>query len=474
MAQDVIRSERDVAAQVRSALIQEISDERFDLWIPDDTTWTWDGQFLTVEFQSDFVCQLAKKMLASDLMRLLGQIVGRENVEVRFQAVKAPSVSSSLNSKPPLRRTLSTPTQRVSVAGPRLADSNTQESLAEVGASSWSEFISGNSNKLAWTTANMIVAEPGRLTPVLLYGPTGCGKTLLAGAIAQQLRTMRRLRRVVHLTSEQFTNDFTEGLRGGGLPMFRRKYRDVDALVIDDIQFFFNKKSTLAEVRHTLDNLLRQGKQVVLTADRSLNELQQLGPELSGRLRGGLVSPLFPLDNRIRQTLLSRKLASCNVSLDEEVVEKLAERTTGDGRILSGLAHRLTAVSMLHSRKLTWDDCWDAVVDLVQATQPIVRLSDIEKAVCGMFGLEPDSLQSQSKMRSVSQPRMLAMFLARKYTPAAYKEIGEYFGRRRHSTVISAEKTVESWLDDNSTIEAGRGMTVRDAIRQVESQLQVG
>lgn len=110
----------------------------------------------------------------------------------------------------------------------------------------------------------------------------------------------------------------------------------------------------------------------------------------------------------------------------------------------------------------------------MQSTQPIVRIVDIERVVCNVFGLEPDSLQTQSKIRSVSQPRMLAMFLARKYTPAAYKEIGHYFGHRKHSTVISAEKTVESWLIDESSIALGRGMTVRDAIRHVESQLQVG
>ncbi len=142
--------------------------------------------------------------------------------------------------------------------------------------------------------------------------------------------------------------------------------------------------------------------------------------------------------------------------------------------MLSGIVNRLTAVAALHPGRLNWDDCWNAVFDLVQATRPVVRLHDIERAVCSMFGLDADSLQSQSKTRSVSQPRMLAMFLARKYTPAAYKEIGHYFGKRRHSTVISAEKTVETWLQDGSDLQLRRGLSMHDAIRHVESQLQVG
>ena len=142
--------------------------------------------------------------------------------------------------------------------------------------------------------------------------------------------------------------------------------------------------------------------------------------------------------------------------------------------MLCGISKRLTAVAALHAQPLGWEQCWQAIGDLVQATQPIVRIADIERAVCSMFGLEPDSLQSANKTRSVSQPRMLAMFLARKYTPAAYKEIGEYFGQRRHSTVISAEKTVTSWLEENTDIRVGRGLTIRDALRHVEAQLQVG
>ena len=209
------------------------------------------------------------------------------------------------------------------------------------------------------------------------------------------------------------------------------------------------------------------GKQIVLTSDRGLGELQALGGDLIGRLRSGMITPIFPLDEATRAEVLCRFFSAAGVEIDREIAQQIASRAAGDGRVLSGIAKRLMAVSSLHAHKLTWEECWEAIHDLVQATQPVVRMADIERAVCTMFGLEPQSLQSGNKTRSVSQPRMLAMFLSRKYTPAAYKEIGEYFGKRRHTTVISAEKTVASWLAGGAGMQVGRGLTMLESSREV-------
>ena len=474
MAHDVNQSEEDVAAQVRSVLVARISEERVDLWMPESTQWSVrenDNQ-LWLTFESDFASQLAQNMLKSDLTEAFKEVIrdsqgdtAAQQCEVHFEVAKC-APQAPLSQQP----STTAPTARPSVAShPR-----ERNKLVATEVDHLAEFVQGESNQLAVAAAKMVVAEPGTITPVFIHGPNGSGKTLLASAIAQQLRGVQRLPRVIQMTSEQFLNDFTDGLRGGGLPMFRRKYRDVEALIVEDIQFFLGKKSSVTELKNTLDNLLRTGKQAVFTADRSLNELSALGSELIGRLRGGLSVPLFPLDYSVRRQVFESEIQSTKIDLDKSVVEELAKRSTGDGRVMSGIVKRLKAVSMLRGKKLDWDACWSAISDLVQATQPVVRISDIEKVVCDVFGLEPMSLRSPSKMRRISQPRMLAMFLARKYTPAAYKEIGGYFGRRRHSTVISAEKTVNTWLEENSDLDLGRGITVRDAIRHVESQLQVG
>lgn len=484
MEHDVNQCEMDVAAQVRSALVDRISSERFELWIPNDTQWSYSSGALRISFRNDFACQLAKRMLAKEISETVVEVTGTApEVEYGVSSPQSTSdqTSTGVVNHPPTVYAASaalTPT-----FNPSSTHSNRREREATCNATPtpvsravdlWEQFVQGTSNQLAWTTANLIVSEPGRLSPVVMHGPSGCGKSYLAAAVAERLRTVKRLRRVVHMSSEQFTNDYMEGLRGGGLPMFRRKYRDVEALILDDIQFFVGKKSTIGELKHTLDNLLRMGKQIVLTSDRGLGELQALGGDLIGRLRSGMITPIFPLDEATRAEVLCRFFSAAGVEIDREIAQQIASRAAGDGRVLSGIAKRLMAVSSLHAHKLSWEECWEAIHDLVQATQPVVRMADIERAVCTMFGLEPQSLQSGNKTRSVSQPRMLAMFLSRKYTPAAYKEIGEYFGKRRHSTVISAEKTVASWLAGGAGMQVGRGLTIRDAIRQVEAQLQVG
>jgi chromosomal replication initiator protein len=499
MAHEVNQSERDVAALVRSALVSRISSERLELWIPQDTAWDFQQGVLTLAFQTDFACQICRKMLRHEISGALSEVVGAGSQELHFivrtSSTMSPSKSEctqpavqQFSDKPnsdstcPAALRSDNPPQAVEQDQAAKSKSSTVVSRGDVSndkpqasiSSVWSNFIAGDSNQLAWTSINLVAAEPGRMTPVLIHGPTGTGKSLMLSALAQRMRSEMRMRRVVHLTSEQFTNDFTEGLRGGGLPMFRRKYRDVDALLLDDVHFLIGKKSTLAEVRHTVDNLLRAGKQVVVTADRPPAELSGLGDELLGRLRGGLTTPLFPLDDKIRFNLLKQLISSAQIDVDEEILHQLAKRIAGDGRLIRGVVHRLTAVGFMKRGKLAWEQCWSAVMDLVQATHPVVRMADIERVVCGIFGLEADSLQSKSKMRSVSQPRMLAMFLARKYTPAAYKEIGDYFGQRRHSTVISAEKTVSAWLSEDAPLDGTRLFSVRDAIRHVEAQLQVG
>lgn len=493
MAHDVNQSETDIAAQVRSALVARISSERYELWIAPETHWQWDAGTLTLTVESDFACQLVRRMLGKELASVLQTVVGPHaelklevgEVQPAAQTPQPIAHTESLESDAPetLKFPGTVPFTGTTTVGPPAPnqESNGRESNAResniresFGRDFWGRFIAGGSNQLAWTTANMVVADPGRMTPVLLHGPCGVGKTHLISAIAQQLRTRCRMRRVVHMTSEQFTNDFTEAIKGGGLPMFRRKYRDVEALIIDDVQFLIGKKATLGEFKHTVDNLLRMGKQVILTADRSLNDLHALGSEVVGRLRGGLVSPLMPIDEATRSNLLQRDIDEAAIRVPSEVVKQIAGRTVGDGRVLQGIVKRLIAVASQAASDLSWEQCWNAVYDLVQATQPVVRLGDIERVVCEVFGLAPTSLQSSSKTRTIAQPRMLAMFLARKYTPAAYKEIGDYFGNRRHSTVISAERTVEEWLRDNTSLGDERGLTVRDAIRHVESHLQVG
>lgn len=368
--------------------------------------------------------------------------------------------------------------EKVVVALPSKDDKRQAESVMPIAKQrtlTWENFVTGNCNKMATATVEMVLKSPGVVTPLLVYGPCGSGKTHLVQALAQRFRQIHGARRVVYLSSEQFTNDFMEAIRGSGLPSFRRKYRDVECLILDDVQFLAGKRATLQELKHTLDTLLRQGRQVILVADRSLQELSILGPDVQARLTGGMVCPLEGLDEATRRELLGRLLAESRIKLAPKIVRELADKSSGDARVLFGLVNRLRALSLMLRGSFNEQQALEATQDLLTSCQPTVRLVDIERAVCDVFGLEPKSLQAKGKTKTISQPRMLAMFLARKYTRAAYAEIGDYFGHRRHSTVISAEKKVNEWLTDQSAEEGNMEVAkIREALRNVEANLRVG
>jgi chromosomal replication initiator protein len=339
----------------------------------------------------------------------------------------------------------------------------------------WNGFLPGECNRVAYMAAQMVLESPGTMTPMTIYGPSGVGKSHLARAIAEQFRVKHRMSRVVCLTAEQFLIDFTDSVRGSGFANFRRKYREVDVLVIDDVQFLIGKNATLQELRSTLDHLFRNQKQVILVLDRSLPELAGLGPELLARLSSGVVCAVDLLDRDCRQAMVRKLASDLSVSLGQPSMDWLASHCPGDARMIRGVSLRLLTQQRITGRNLELEEVVVACRDLLRVSQPLVRISDIDKAVCEVFGLEPNSLQSNSKSKQVSQPRMLAMFLARKYTRAAYAEIGDYFGKRQHSTVISAQKKVEAWLESDSSLSLAKGrLTIREMIRSLESSLQVG
>jgi chromosomal replication initiator protein len=334
--------------------------------------------------------------------------------------------------------------------------------------------VVGDGNRVAHAAAASLLSRLGKISPLLIYGPTGCGKTHLLEGIWSAARKSGQVRRVIYLTAEQFTTHFVEALKGSGLPSFRRKYRDVEMLLIDDVQFFAGKKSTLVELLYTIDTLLQEGRQVVLAADRSPAELRFLGSDIAARLGGGLVCGIEPADFATRQAILRQMARKEGTEMPAEVLSHLAAQLAGDARQLAGALNRLAAVSLAYERPITLDLAQSALADVFQAARRAVRLPDIVGAVCHLFGLEPEQMNSASRSPTVSHPRMLAMFLARKYTRSALSEISRFFCRKSHTTVLSAEETVEGWLARGKTLALPQGnCRVEEALRRVEVQLRL-
>jgi chromosomal replication initiator protein len=322
----------------------------------------------------------------------------------------------------------------------------------------------------------MACQNPGAASPLFISGPTGTGKTHLLSAIAEQFRRRHRLRRVMHLSAEQFTNDFISSVGNSGITAFRRRYREVDALLIDDVQFLGSKKATLRELLYTVETLSSAGRPLVFSALQSPMEIQGLASELAGRMAAGLVCPIGPLDSATRQNLFRGWLRDrCPIEVPETMVVQLAEMLSGDGRVISGVVNIINTLQRMFDRMPTMDELRQFGGDLLRSARPVATLAMIEHAVCEAFHLAPETLRGVSQSRSVTQPRMLAMYLSRQLTSAAYAEIARHFGGKSHSTAISAEQNVKSWLASGKPI--GRGshsMSVKEALDRVEGLLRSG
>ncbi len=328
---------------------------------------------------------------------------------------------------------------------------------------------------MAFAAVELAVNRPGEMSPLFLHGPSGVGKTHLLEGFCGHVRTQQPGVTSVFLSAEQFTTAFLQALHGTGLPGFRRSCRQADLLVIDDIQFFVGKRATLEEFQQTIDALLRNGRQMVFAADRDLDALEGLGPDLLVRLKGGMQARILPPDEDVRRGIVAGLAARRGLEMPSQVVDYVAAQITRHARELVGAVNRLEATSHMLGLPISLGMAEEALVDLVRSSRRGVRLADIERAVCTAFGIEAGSLQSAKRSRHVNHPRMLAMFLARKHTASALTDIGSYFGRRSHSTVITAQKTVSAWLARHESVQlADAAWDAEEAIRRVEDLLRVG
>jgi chromosomal replication initiator protein len=337
-------------------------------------------------------------------------------------------------------------------------------------------FIAGTSNQLAYTALSMVCQDPKTASPIFFCGPTGTGKTHLMSAIADQLRRRHRMRRVVNLSAEQFTNDFISSVGNSGITAFRRRYREVDALLIDDVQFLGAKKATLREMLYTVETLATEGRALIFSGLQSPSEIPGLSHELAGRMASGLVCPLQPLDIDIRRKILERWIAErCPLEVPAALLDQITPMLAGDGRVASGVANMIGTLQRMFGRVPTLDEIRQFGGNLLRASTPIATLSVIETAVCDAFHLPHHTLRGRSQTRAVTGPRMLAMYLARQLTASAYSEIATHFGGKSHSTAISAENNVKKWLENGKSIGRGQlAMSTREAVARVENLLRSG
>ncbi len=361
-------------------------------------------------------------------------------------------------------------------AGPDGAGTPVESSGRRVVPMTFGSFLQSTSNSLAITAAKLLAADPVGSAPLCFWGATGTGKTHLLHSIRHELRVRHGLSRVILLSAEHFTNDFLSCVRGTGLPAFRKRYRDADALLVDNVQFLGGKTATLREMMYTVDAVVSRGRPLVMAADRQPMEIDGLGSDLAGRLSSGLVCGINPMERELRRDLYRCHAQHSFLPWDEPTIEMLAERTIGDGRVIQGVSQLVSMLQRMYRRMPTFQEITSQAGEMLQRGPKVVALADVERAICATFGISTQDLRSDAKSRNVSHPRILAMYLSREHTSAAFSEIGRYYGDRNHSTVIAAHRRVEQWLEGDQPL-GGRGpknMKVQEAISAVENLLRIG
>jgi chromosomal replication initiator protein len=477
----VTTSEREVVAALQQAIAQRIGEPRYQLWFPDKTKFTWHDEQLIVGVPNHFYQEWLKKQFADAIRAAAGDVVGQP-VQVEFvidpelfQAARREEAATV-----PLVAAQDSEVfgQQAAPAQQRQEQEKPRAPRAQPRTRRWhhlQEFVVGSCNRVAHASAVSAVEAPSQgPNPLVFHGPVGTGKTHLLEGIYAGLRKRQPEWRVVFSTAEEFTNRFLPALRLGKLAGFRKHFRECDAFLIDDLHFLASKRATQEEFLHTFDALQAEGRQVVATCDCHPRLAEVFLPELTDRLLGGALWGLMQPDAETRLDLLRAKAARHKpVLISEPVLRFLADQLRGNVRELEGALHSVLHFSRVAQRPVDLGVAREALGELLRHSVRVVRLEDINRAVCGVLRLDAGALQSKQRSWSHSHPRMLAVYLARKHTSATYSEVGTYFGGRNHSTAVAAEKKVRQWLEADSTLQLGARQTrVREVVELIERELR--
>ncbi|EFE21141.1 chromosomal replication initiator protein DnaA [Edwardsiella tarda ATCC 23685] len=314
-------------------------------------------------------------------------------------------------------------------------------------------FVEGKSNQLARAAARQVADNPGgAYNPLFLYGGTGLGKTHLLHAVGNGIMARKPNAKVVYMHSERFVQDMVKALQNNAIEEFKRYYRSVDALLIDDIQFFANKERSQEEFFHTFNALLEGNQQIILTSDRYPKEINGVEDRLKSRFGWGLTVAIEPPELETRVAILMKKADENDIRLPGEVAFFIAKRLRSNVRELEGALNRVIANANFTGRAITIDFVREALRDLLALQEKLVTIDNIQKTVAEYYKIKVADLLSKRRSRSVARPRQMAMALAKELTNHSLPEIGDAFGGRDHTTVLHACRKIEQLREESHDI----------------------
>jgi len=328
-------------------------------------------------------------------------------------------------------------------------------------------FIEGDCNRLARSAAVAIAQQPGgtSFNPFLLYGGVGLGKTHLIQAIGNYIQANRPDATILYVSSEQFTNEFVQAIQHNRVSDFSLFYRQIDLLVIDDVQFFSGKEKTQEEFFHIFNALHQNGKQIILSADRPPRDIHGIEERLLSRFQWGLAADLQLPDFETRMAILQRKAVEDGIVISDDIFEFVAHNIKSNIRELEGALIRLLAHGTLHKREIDLSLAKDVLRDLITDSRVQLTIDQIQRLVCDYFGIAEDLVRAKTRKREVVQARQVAMYFCKSLTQHSLKTIGLHFGGRDHSTVIHANQSVENQIDTDPKFE--------DMIEEISNKIEL-
>ncbi|MGB0893152.1 MAG: chromosomal replication initiator protein DnaA [Parashewanella sp.] len=446
-------------------LQDELSAQQFSMWIRPLQA-EMDGDTLVLYAPNRFVLDWVRDKYIDLINQFFVEQLGNDAPKLRFDIGSRPvtrSASAASVSAAPSQPKVATASQsapKQQEPTPSAINPNHRSNINPT--YQFDNFVEGKSNQLGKAAALQVAENPGgAYNPLFLYGGTGLGKTHLLHAVGNGIIKNKPDAKVVYMHSERFVQDMVKALQNNAIEDFKRYYRSVDALFIDDIQFFANKDRTQEEFFHTFNALLEGNHQIILTSDRYPKEIDGVEDRLKSRFGWGLTVAIEPPELETRVAILMRKAEESGIVLPDEVAFFIAKRLRSNVRELEGALNRVMANANFTGRPITIDFVREALRDLLALQEKLVTVDNIQKTVAEYYKIKMADMLSKRRSRSVARPRQVAMALAKELTNQSLPEIGDAFGGRDHTTVLHACRKIAQLREESHDIKEDYANLIR-------------
>jgi chromosomal replication initiator protein len=424
-----------------SKIEKKISKPSFDTWLKSTKAHSLQGDTLTITAPNEFARDWLEERYSQLISGILYEITGEE-LGIKF-IIPQNQNDEEVSLPIPPRKAVKDDDQHDlphNMLNPKYT---------------FDTFVIGSGNRFAHAASLAVAEAPAKAyNPLFIYGGVGLGKTHLMHAIGHYVQDHNPSAKVVYLSSEKFTNEFINSIRDNKAVEFRNKYRKVDVLLIDDIQFLAGKESTQEEFFHTFNTLHEESKQIIISSDRPPKEIPTLEDRLRSRFEWGLITDITPPDLETRIAILRKKAKAEGLDIPNEVMLYIANQIDSNIRELEGALIRVVAYSSLINKDINADLAAEALKNIIPSSKPkVITILDIQRTVGQHFNVKLEDFKAKKRTKSVAFPRQIAMYLSRELTDFSLPKIGEEFGGRDHTTVIHAHEKISKLLSTDSALQ---------------------